>query len=88
MVIYMLSYPLIWVKKLINLFAFGSVIPQVEAHHLELIPIPILEEEIMKCIDTLCMKYVSYNELAKEKERKAISMVEQEIESWTTSKKN
>ena len=75
-------------KKLINLFAFGSVIPQVEAHHLELIPIPILEEEIMKCIDTLCMKYVSYNELAKEKERKAISMVEQEIESWTTSKKN
>jgi putative type I restriction-modification system, S subunit len=34
------------------------------------------------------MKYVSYNELAKEKERKAISMVEQEIESWTTSKKN
>ena len=75
-------------KKLINLFAFGSVIPQIEAHHLELIPVPILNDETMNSIDALCMQYVSYNEIAKEKERKAISMVETEIESWTTSKKN
>lgn len=75
-------------KKLINLFAFGSVIPQIEAHHLELIPVPILDDETMNSIDALCMQYVSYNEIAKEKERKAISMVETEIESWTTSKKN
>ena len=75
-------------KKLINLFAFGSVIPQIEAHHLELIPVPILDDETMNSIDALCMQYVSYNEIAKEKERKAISMVEAEIESWTTSKKN
>ena len=75
-------------KKLINLFAFGSVIPQVEAHHLELVPVPMLDNETMNRIDALCMQYVSCNELAKENERKAISMVEEEIESWTTSKKN
>ena len=75
-------------KKLINLFAFGSVIPQVEAHHLELVPIPMLDDETMNRIDALCMQYVSCNELAKENERKAISMIEEEIESWTTSKKN
>ena len=74
--------------ELINLFAFGSVIPQVEAHHLELVPVPMLDNETMNRIDALCMQYVSCNELAKENERKAISMVEEEIESWTTSKKN
>lgn len=69
-------------KKIINLFAFGSVIPQVEAHHLELLPVPILGDDTMKSIDTLCMRYIYCNEKAKENERKAISIVEQEIESW------
>ena len=69
-------------KKIINLFAFGSVIPQVEAHHLELLPVPILENDMMEHIDTLCMRYVHCNEKAKENERQAISMVEQEIDSW------
>lgn len=41
----------------------------------------------MNRIDALCMQYVSCNELAKENERKAISLVEEEIESWTTSNK-
>lgn len=70
-------------KKIINLFAFGSVIPQVEAHHLELLPVPILENNKMEHIDALCMRYVHCNEKAKENERQAISMIEQEIESWT-----
>lgn len=75
-------------KKIINLFAFGSVIPQVEAHHLELLPIPILENDMMEHIDTLCMRYVHCNEKAKENERRAISMVEQEIDSWSVRKEN
>lgn len=73
-------------KKIINLFAFGSVIPQVEAHHLELLPVPILENNKMEHIDALCMKYVHCNEKAKENERQAISMVEQQIDSWSVRK--
>lgn len=73
-------------KKIINLFAFGSVIPQVEAHHLELLPVPILENNKMEHIDALCMRYVHCNEKAKENERQAISMVEQEIDSWNVRK--
>ena len=75
-------------KKIINLFAYGSVIPQVEAHHLELLPVPILENYMMEHIDTLCMRYVHFNEQAKENERKAISMIEQEIDSWSARKEN
>ena len=75
-------------KKIINLFAFGSVIPQVEAHHLELLPVPILRNDTMEYIDTLCMRYVHCNEKAKENERKAIYMVEQEIDSWSVRKEN
>lgn len=73
-------------KKIINLFAFGSVIPQVEAHHLELLPVPILENNKMEHIDALCMRYVHCNEKAKENERQAISMVEQQIDSWSVRK--
>lgn len=75
-------------KKIINLFAFGSVIPQIEAHHLELLPVPILGNHMMEHIDTLCMRYVHCNEQAKGNERKAISMVEQEIDSWSARKEN
>ncbi len=69
-------------KKLITMFNTGSVIPQIEAHHLELVPIPLLEEETMKHIDKLVSTYVTKIENSKEKETKAISMVEQEIEKW------
>ncbi len=69
-------------KKLITMFTTGSVIPQIEAHHLELVPIPLLEEEIMKHIDNLVSIYVTKIEDSKEKEAKAVSMVEQEIEKW------
>ena len=69
-------------KKLITMFTTGSVIPQIEAHHLELVPIPLLKEEIMKHIDNLVSIYVTKIEDSKEKEAKAVSMVEQEIEKW------
>ncbi len=69
-------------NKLITLFTTGSVIPQIEAHHLDLVPVPLLEENLMKQIDGLISSYVEKNEVSKQLERKAISMVEQEIESW------
>ena len=69
-------------NKLITLFTTGSVIPQIEAHHLELVPIPLLNKDVMEQIDNLVSSYVSKNEAAKEKERKAIRMVEEEIEKW------
>ena len=69
-------------KDLITMFTTGSVIPQVEAHHLELVPIPLLENDLMEKIDDLVSTYVSKIEISKEKETKAISMVEQEIEKW------
>lgn len=69
-------------KELITMFTTGSVIPQIEAHHLELVPIPLLENDLMEKIDGLVSTYVSKIEISKEKELKAISMVEQEIEKW------
>jgi len=68
--------------KLINLFTYGSVIPSVEPHHLDLVPIPIISDEKVQKIDSLVKQYVVNIELAKEKETRAISMVEQEIEKW------
>lgn len=69
-------------KELITMFTTGSVIPQIEAHHLELVPIPLLEKDLMEQIDRLISAYVSKLEISKEKETKAISMVEEEIEKW------
>lgn len=69
-------------KELITMFTTGSVIPQIEAHHLELVPIPLLEREEMVKIDSLVSSYVSKIEISKEKELKAIRMVEEEIEKW------
>lgn len=69
-------------SKLINLFDFGSVIPQVEPHHLKLVPIPMLDDDEMSDIDKLVKKYVEDIEQAKEKETKAITMVENEIKKW------
>jgi len=68
--------------KLITLFAFGSVIPQVEPQHLQMIPIPTfpanVESELLGLITTYSESY----EKAKEKELEAISLVETEIEKW------
>lgn len=69
-------------KELITLFSTGSVIPQIEAQHLEMVPIPMLENDVMNRIDRLVSSYISKNEVSKDKERKAIRMVEQEIEKW------
>lgn len=68
--------------KLISLFTYGSVIQHIESQHLELVPIPLLEKDTMKLINSLVSSYVSKIEISKEKETKAISMVEQEIEKW------
>lgn len=68
--------------ELITMFTAGSVIPQIESHHLGLVPIPILEQSIMEYIDSLIETYTSKNELSKKKECMAISLVEQEIEKW------
>jgi type I restriction enzyme S subunit len=72
-------------NKLINMFAFGSVIPQVEPHHLKHVPIPLFSEEEMASIDNQVKIYVSDIEMAKEKETRAIKMVEDEIEKWNKS---
>lgn len=70
--------------KLITLFSAGSVIPQVENHHLSMIPIPSLGNEKEVFIEQLVGDYVSKIELSKERELKAISMVEKEIEKWNS----
>ena len=69
-------------NNLISLFTTGSVIPQIEAHHLELVPIPLFNKDIMERIDNIVSSYISKIEVAKENERKAIRMVEEEIEKW------
>ena len=69
-------------KDLITLFTAGSVIPQIEAHHLELVPIPLLDKNLMEHIDGLVSSYVTKIEESKEKEITAINMVETEIERW------
>ena len=69
-------------KDLITMFTTGSVIPQIEAHHLELVPIPLLDKDLMEQIDGLVSSYVTKIEESKEKEITAINMVETEIERW------
>lgn len=66
----------------IKLYSYGSVIPHIEAEHLEHIPIPDLgdaEDEIEK----IMQKHIASIELAKTKELEAISLIEKEIESWS-----
>ena len=67
---------------LISMFTTGSVIPQIESHHLGLVPIPIMEESQMQRVDSLIASYTSKIEESKEKESLAIALVEQEIEKW------
>lgn len=69
-------------KDLITMFTTGSVIPQIEAHHLELVPVPLLDKSLMEQIDGLVSSYVTKIEESKQKEIAAINMVEAEIEKW------
>ena len=73
-------------RQLITLFSTGSVIPAIEAHHIELIPIPMFEKPITDSIEALTMNYISNIEESKTLESRAIAMVEQEIERWQTKK--
>lgn len=68
--------------KAINSFSYGSVIPQIEPHHLELLPIPILEDSLMNKIHDMIMSYKENISIAIEKEIEAINLVEKEIEEW------
>ena len=68
--------------KLITLFSFGSVIPQVEPHHLKRIPVPTLKEKIVEEIDSLVQQYAEKIDISKRKELQAISLVEKEIDGW------
>jgi type I restriction enzyme S subunit len=68
--------------KIMESFTYGSVIPQIEPHHLELLPIPIIEEAKMNKIHEMIMQYKENISLAIEKELEAIDLVEKEIEQW------
>jgi type I restriction enzyme S subunit len=54
----------------------------VEPPHLKLIPVPIIDKKVMDDIHDKVMVYSSAMGKAIEYERKAITMVEQEIEKW------
>ena len=69
-------------NKLITLFTYGSVIQHIESQHLELIPIPVITKEEYEKIVFLTNDNIIKTEIAKEKELKAIRMVEEEIEKW------
>ncbi|GHA38257.1 type I restriction-modification system restriction endonuclease DNA specificity subunit HsdS [Salinimicrobium marinum] len=68
--------------KIMQSFTYGSVIPQIEPHHLELLPVPILEEIEMDKIHEKIMAYKENVSLSIEKELEAINLVEKEIEQW------
>ncbi len=68
--------------KAIQSFTYGSVIPQIEPHHLDLLPIPILEDSIMDKIHYMIMEYKEKISIAIENELLAIDLIEKEIESW------
>lgn len=69
-------------KDAIQSFTYGSVIPQIEPHHLEKLPIPILDEAKMKYIDNLVMEYKNKSFQAKQNELNAIQLIENEISTW------
>ncbi len=70
-------------RSLIQRPIFGSVIQHIEPPLLEGIPIPVLNEDVMYEIAELAETYRTYWGKASEKELKAISLVEAEIEKWT-----
>ncbi|GKI22689.1 hypothetical protein CE91St19_20910 [Odoribacter laneus] len=69
-------------RSLIQKHIFGSVIQHVEAPHLSLIPIPILDDRIISHAHEKVITYSKSMGEAIKKESQAIALVEQEIESW------
>ncbi len=69
-------------KSLIQRYVFGSVIQHIEPPHLKLIPVPIFDSNIVDAAHSKVLEYGYKAGLAIQKEEKAISMVEQEIEKW------
>lgn len=67
---------------------YGSVIERIEPFHVESIPVVKPTQELSDEITDLIKQYKDCTYRAFCAEEKAISMVEEEIESWTTSKKN
>ena len=68
--------------SLIQKHIFGSVIQHVEAPHLSLIPIPVLDDKIISHAHDNVITYSKNMGEAIKKEAQAISLIEQEIESW------
>ena len=66
----------------IQSFMYGSVIQQIEPHHLELLPIPILNENLMNSIHSDVMIYKDKLNSAILKELEAIDLIEKEIDQW------
>lgn len=69
-------------NEMIKSYTYGSVIPQIEPHHIELLPIPKIKKETENEIHYMVMNYVHYLESAKQLESKAIQLVETEIDQW------
>ena len=61
---------------------YGSVIQQIEPHHLALLPIPILSDQIMTDTHNDVMKYKHNLNLAIKMELEAIDLIEKEIDQW------
>ena len=68
--------------KLINEFTYGAVIPSLESHHLNLVPIPQFENKQKERISDLMKVCIENIEKAKELENRAITMVEEAISGW------
>jgi type I restriction enzyme S subunit len=66
-------------KILIKRNTYGSVVPHIEAHHLFELPVPILDNKEIEYIHKKIIKSIEYNEIALSLEKKAISMVEEEL---------
>lgn len=69
-------------SKLITLYTYGSVIQHIESSHIERVPIPLFETEIMDKIEGYVRGHISKIEMAKTNEILAVKMIEQEIEKW------
>lgn len=69
--------------RLITMYTYGSVIPQVEPHHIERIPVPTFPTELRKQLNDLISKYSDNLTLAKESEKKAKTIIEECIEKYT-----
>lgn len=65
------------------MYTYGSVIPQVEPHHIERIPVPTFPTELRKQLNDLISKYSDNLTLAKESEKKAKTIIEECIEKYT-----